>query len=239
MSAATDKRQVASGSRGFAGRRGEILLLSFAVVVTSFVTLLEYNSLGADEAEESQLLEELAQDLELLPALEQEQLIASLPVKEELPPTTQLHLVDEEVDELQVLDDLAAETDSAAEEADDAAPEVADVPTPVAEEVMAMADVEELPEFPGGMAYFIKWLTKNVGYPQAARDARVSGQMTVTFIVGADGSTSDIQILHSFDKRMDNAVLAVLNRMPQWKPGKDRGQPCRTMMAVPLVFQLR
>ncbi|MCI6503209.1 MAG: hypothetical protein MSA13_01095 [Prevotella sp.] len=26
--------------------------------------------------------------------------------------------------------------------------------------------------------------------------------------------------------------------MPQWKPGKAEGKPCRTMIAIPIVFEI-
>ena len=56
---------------------------------------------------------------------------------------------------------------------------------------------EKAPEFPEGMAEFMKWLRMNVRYPKAARDINGQGRVFVRFVVRADGSISNAEVVKS------------------------------------------
>ena len=56
---------------------------------------------------------------------------------------------------------------------------------------------EKAPEFPGGMAELMKWLRMNVRYPKAARDINGQGRVLVRFVVRADGSISNAEVVKS------------------------------------------
>ena len=56
---------------------------------------------------------------------------------------------------------------------------------------------ENAPEFPGGMAELMKWLRMNVRYPKAARDINGQGRVFVRFVVRADGSISNAEVVKS------------------------------------------
>ena len=96
----------------------------------------------------------------------------------------------------------------------------------------------EIPEFPGGWSAFMQWLTKNLKYPSAAQKNKVQGTVVITFIVNKDGSIADTRVSTSVDPVLDAEALRVMKMMPKWKPGMDRNKVCRTMIAVPVVFQL-
>ena len=98
--------------------------------------------------------------------------------------------------------------------------------------------VEKLPEFPGGMVEFMKWITSNLRYPQAARDQKIQGKVVVGFIIGKDGTVSELKVVHKADPLLDAEALRVLRRMPKWKPGEDKGKPCLTYFCIPVNFVL-
>lgn len=98
--------------------------------------------------------------------------------------------------------------------------------------------VEELPEFPGGMVEFVKWLTKNLNYPSVALRQKKTGTVKVSFIVETDGSISNLKLTQRVNTYLDNEALRVMRLMPKWKPGKDHGVVCRTMIAIPIVFEI-
>lgn len=79
---------------------------------------------------------------------------------------------------------------------------------------------------------------QNLKYPSQAQSQRIQGQVVVTFIVNKDGSVADIRIPHPTTPVLDSEVLRVMRMMPKWKPGVDNDKPCRTMMAIPVVFNL-
>ena len=98
--------------------------------------------------------------------------------------------------------------------------------------------VQELPMFPGGMTEFVKWLTKNLKYPTAALRSKIEGKVMVSFIVNTDGTISDIKVVKKAHRLLDAEALRVAKQMPKWEPGKDHGKVCRTMVAIPIVFEI-
>ena len=103
---------------------------------------------------------------------------------------------------------------------------------------MDLKVVEQLPEFPGGAVALMKWLTKNLRYPQNARQRKVQGRVVTQFIVNTDGSLSDLKVVESAEPSLDREALRVLRMMPAWKAGKVDEKPCRTMVCIPIVFKL-
>ena len=100
--------------------------------------------------------------------------------------------------------------------------------------------VEEMPEFPnGGMAGLMQFLSKNIKYPQIAQENGTQGRVTVQFVVNKDGSIVDAVVLRGVDPYLDKEALRVVNLMPKWKPGKQRGKPVRVRYTVPVMFRLQ
>ena len=110
--------------------------------------------------------------------------------------------------------------------------------TTVENEDELMRVVEQLPEFPGGMAEFMKWLTRNLRYPNIAQKQRIEGKVVVTFIVNKDGSIANPKVEKSVNRFLDREALRVIGMMPKWKPGMIDNKPCRTMFAIPINFKL-
>ena len=98
--------------------------------------------------------------------------------------------------------------------------------------------VEDLPQFPGGAAEFMKWLTKNLKYPPSAQQRKVRGKVVAQFIVEKDGTISDLQVIKKLEPSCDREALRVLKMMPKWKAGLMNAQPCRTQVCIPIVFKL-
>lgn len=98
--------------------------------------------------------------------------------------------------------------------------------------------VQELPQYPGGMTEFVKWLTKNLKYPTAALRSKIQGKVMISFIVNTDGTISDIKVVKNAHRLLDAEALRVAKLMPKWEPGKDHGKVCRTKVAIPIVFEI-
>ena len=106
----------------------------------------------------------------------------------------------------------------------------------VADEIFTI--VEEMAEFHGGSAAFAKFLQKNVRYPNIARRMGVEGKVYVQFVVGKDGSLSEIKVLKGLGAGCDEEALRVMKMSPPWKVAKQRGKPVRLRMVIPLNFTL-
>lgn len=99
--------------------------------------------------------------------------------------------------------------------------------------------VEEMPEFPGGAAKLLEYIGKNVKYPMMARESDIQGKVFVQFVVEPDGSISKVQLLRGIGGGCDEEAMRVVQSMPKWKPGKQRGAPVRVQYMVPIVFKLQ
>lgn len=111
------------------------------------------------------------------------------------------------------------------------------VEEPVEEEIFEV--VEEMPEFPGGPAEMMKYLNNNIRYPTIAQENGIEGRVIVQFVVNSDGTIVDANVVRSVDPFLDKEALRVINSMPKWKPGKQRGKPVRVKYTLPVTFRLQ
>ena len=98
--------------------------------------------------------------------------------------------------------------------------------------------VEQMPEFPGGEAELFHYISKNIHYPQKAREKGIQGRVFIGFIVEKDGSISNVRNLRGVDSELDAEAIRVVESMPRWKPGMHRGEPVRVSYQIPIVFKL-
>ena len=99
--------------------------------------------------------------------------------------------------------------------------------------------VEENPKFPGGPAKLLEYIQKNLEYPEAARENEIQGRVFVGFIVEEDGSVSNVKILRGIGYGCDEEAIRLVNSLPKFKPGKQRGKPIRVQYTLPIVFKLK
>ena len=98
--------------------------------------------------------------------------------------------------------------------------------------------VEEQPMFPGGMEEMMKFLQQNVKYPKEAQNQGKQGRVIVQFVVNKDGSISNDTIVRSVDPLLDAEALRVVRSMPNWTPGKQKGEAVRVRFTLPVTFRL-
>jgi len=99
--------------------------------------------------------------------------------------------------------------------------------------------VEDMPEFPGGELALRAFIGNAIKYPVIAQENGIQGKVYVTFVVGKDGSVSNAVIARGVDASLDKEALRVVNTLPKWKPGKQRGKPVNVSYTVPINFQLQ
>ena len=98
---------------------------------------------------------------------------------------------------------------------------------------------EQMPEFPGGMKELLKFLQDNLKYPENAMKKNVQGRVIVQFVVEKDGTPTEFNVVRSVDPDLDAEALRVLQTMPKWKPGMQRGEVVRVKFTVPVSFKLQ
>lgn len=99
--------------------------------------------------------------------------------------------------------------------------------------------VEQMPEFPGGAAEMTRFIQKNIKYPMMARESDIQGRVYINFVVEPDGSVSNVTVMRGIGGGCDEEAVRIVNMMPKWNPGKQRGIAVRCSFTVPIVFRLQ
>lgn len=224
-----------------------MFLMGFILVISIFFAALEYTSGDAPMDYDEDLLSKLVheQEEDLIPLATPKDLLKPAPAKQEQAPDV-LNIA-ETVETIELFDEPGTETkeeeipatEKKEEKEEEQTTDKTEPPVLNAEDnPLNFRVVEDLPEFPGGAVAFMKWLTKNLQYPHTAQRGRVQGRVVAQFIVNADGTISNLKIKKSLDPACDKEALRVLSMMPAWRAGSHNGKPCRTMVAIPIVFKL-
>ena len=210
-------------------------LIGFVVVLSIMFMAFEWTQRDV-KIDTSQTIQDLVFEEEIeIPITEQPEIVA--PPPPEAPSIAEtLTIVEDDADVEESVIQSSEETGQAVE--------IKYVATVVEEEEpeeQAIFEVvEEMPEFPnGGMAGLMQFLSKNIKYPQIAQENGTQGRVTVQFVVNKDGSIVDAVVLRGVDPYLDKEALRVVNLMPKWKPGKQRGKPVRVRYTVPVMFRLQ
>lgn len=107
----------------------------------------------------------------------------------------------------------------------------------VAEDVFMV--VEEMPQYPGGTDALLKFLADNIKYPQSAENAKIQGRVIASFVVTKAGKVSDINIVRGVDPELDDEAVRVIKMMPDWTPGRQRGEAVNVKYTIPVTFRLQ
>jgi TonB family C-terminal domain len=99
--------------------------------------------------------------------------------------------------------------------------------------------VEQMPQFPGGDAELLKYVSSNLRYPTIAAENGIEGLVVVRFVVNKDGVVSDAEVLRSLDPSCDKEAIRVVRSMPKWVPGKQNGRNVAVYYTLPVRFQLQ
>lgn len=231
-------------------KRITFFLLGLICVLSVLFVGLQYNSTPSSYDIDSDLLEDLSQDLEYTPRTDQKDMVSA---EAATPPTkaiTQEVKADQKPQQIEqqissttskmVIGDGQGAVEGA--EIKEAVPE-----TPIeeteqkgatAEQPLHFRVVQKIPEFPGGWSAYMQWLTNNLKYPAAAKNEKKQGTVIVSFVINTDGTVTEVKLVQSASPVLDREALGVMRKMPKWKPGMDHDKVCRTMIAVPIVFNL-
>jgi protein TonB len=154
------------------------------------------------------------------------------------PPPKQVTKITIVEDDVEVEDDIEIDVD-----ADDDSEMEEYIPQEIEEEEIVEAEiftvVEAMPEFPGGMGKLMAYLGNNIKYPPLARESGIQGRVFINFVVEPDGKISNVKVLRGIGGGCDEEAIRVVEAMPKWKPGMQRGKPVRVSYNLPVKFTLQ
>ena len=202
-------------------------VVALGVVLGAFsYTVHEKNTAGFGE------LEEVDFEDEIIPITRQQEITP--PPPPEVPKIAEvINIVEDDVeidDELDIAD-VEADQDTEVEI-------VAMQEEEEEEEAEVFFIVENMPEFPGGDLALRKHIADNVKYPEIAKENGLSGKVFVQFVINQRGEVENVKIARGVDPALDKEAIRVVQGLPKWKPGSQRGKPVRVSYTVPINFQL-
>jgi hypothetical protein len=104
-------------------------------------------------------------------------------------------------------------------------------------DLYVLADVEKLPEFPGGLTKFYKFIGENFKMSAEANKIKIEGKAYMQFIIEKDGSLSDIKTIKDPGYGLGDEAIRVLKLSPKWTAATQEGKAVRVMYSLPITFQ--
>lgn len=101
--------------------------------------------------------------------------------------------------------------------------------------------VEVMPEFPGGPMEMMRYIQKNIKYPQMAKETGLQGKCFLRFVVLPNGKITNVVVLRGVPGCLecDREAMRVIKTMSVWKPGTQNGKPVPVFFNLPINFYLR
>ncbi len=94
---------------------------------------------------------------------------------------------------------------------------------------------EVMPAYKGGMQALRLFLQNNLQSPTELDEGETIS-VIVKFIVGYDGKLKGFEIVQDGGTLFNNEVIRVLKKMPNWIPGKSKGQNVSVFFNIPVKF---
>ena len=239
---------------------GAILVVAAAVSIAKVQEYLAERRL-AEQAEQEEVLIDMEQNEE--PEEEQQERLEQ-PKPEVLPEevlntvkVTELRIVEDEKvkaeDEIKTQDELKETTTAFGQKDNDKGTEDRNVTRTLKEEVVVEKKVEEkkvereeifksveqMPQFPGGEAALMKYISSHIQYPTMAQENNVQGKVIVQFVVTKTGQVGEVKVARSVDKDLDREAVRVCKSLPKFTPGRQNGQPVSVWYTLPVNFKLQ
>lgn len=98
--------------------------------------------------------------------------------------------------------------------------------------------VDQMPRYTYGEEGLGKFIAHNMRYPVKAKQEGIEGRILCSFIVAADGSISNIEVVEGIDPDLDREAIRVLGLMPKWIPGENRGENVNVKCLLPIDFTI-
>lgn len=98
--------------------------------------------------------------------------------------------------------------------------------------------VDQMPRYTYGEEGLAKFIAHNMRYPIEAKQNGIEGRILCSFIVGADGAISNIEVVDGLDAALDKEAIRVLGIMPKWVPGENGGEKVNVKCLLPIDFTI-
>lgn len=110
--------------------------------------------------------------------------------------------------------------------------------------------VEDMPRFPGcedetiahrsdcANKKLLQFVYSNLKYPEEAKKRKTEGTVIIQFVIDKEGNVTSPKIIDGIGDGCDEEAFRVVNEMPDWIPGYQRGKPVKVRYTLPVKFKL-
>ena len=111
--------------------------------------------------------------------------------------------------------------------------------------------VEEMPRFPGcedqkdmvkrkncSLGKLVEFIQASLDYPEEAKKNNISGTVVVKFVVTKTGSIEQTEVVKNIGGGCGELAKEIIESMPNWIPGKQKGKKADVEMHLPIKFEL-
>ena len=216
-------------------KRNTFLMVGLVVALGVTLMAFEWTS-KQGKADSLGSIAAMEVDEEIIPITREKEITPPPPP----PPPKVVEVLNIVEDDVEIEDELEIEDSEADDETIiDVAPVVVAEEEEEADAAEVFFIVEDMPEFPGGDLALRKYIGNSVKYPIIAQENGIQGKVYVTFVVGKDGKVYNAAIARGVDPSLNKEALRVVNSLPPWKPGKQRGKAVNVSYTVPINFVLQ
>lgn len=99
--------------------------------------------------------------------------------------------------------------------------------------------VEVMPQFPEGEKALMAFISNNLQYPNSDARRGIQGRVTVRFVVNKVGEVCDVTVIRGLSPGCDAEAVRVIKMMPNWIPGRQKGNPVSVYYTLPIVYKLQ
>lgn len=102
--------------------------------------------------------------------------------------------------------------------------------------IFEKVDIEA--SFPGGESAWRKYLERNLRADVAVENGAPAGQYTtwIQFVVDKDGNITDVKALTNNGYGMEQEVMRLIKKGPQWQPASQNGRLVKAYRKQPVTF---
>lgn len=119
-----------------------------------------------------------------------------------------------------------------------ACPPAAKTNSAIAENNEIYTIVDKMPQYSTGEVGLADFISRTLRYPREARQEGLEGRILCSFIVGADGAVSNIEVVQGLYPSLDSEAVRVLSLMPKWVPGMNNGENVNVKCLLPIDFTI-
>lgn len=94
--------------------------------------------------------------------------------------------------------------------------------------------VDQMPEFPGGANGFREYMINNVS--SKSIDVSSLDVLFATFVIDTNGLVKNVSIRGTNSDQVEAIISKIIEQMPKWKPGKQKGKKVDVAFNLPITF---